>query len=116
MTRARNERGNVSVLLTAVVVVAILLCAALAGLGSAAAQKARANNAADAAALAAAGGLASGRTPTQACARARRIAVANGARLLSCQSAGTNARVVVAIGAAQAHAQAAVGDLRQPTE
>jgi secretion/DNA translocation related TadE-like protein len=107
-----SDHGNVSVLLTAVVVVAIMLCAAIAGLGSAAAEKARANNAADAAALAAAGGLALGRTPAEACAMARSTAVDNGARLLTCHCADAIARIVVELGEAQARAQADVGDRR----
>ncbi len=48
-------------LLAAVIVVAMLLCTAVARLGGAAAEKSRANNAADASALAAADRLALGR-------------------------------------------------------
>ena len=113
---SRSEQGNVSILLAAVIVVAILLCAAIAGLGSAAADKARANNAADAAALAAAGGIARGRTQSEACALARTTALENGARLLTCHGADATAWVVVGIGEARARAGAAVGDLREPTE
>ena len=55
-----DQRGNVSLLVIAVMVVAVVLCTAVARLGGAVAAKSRANNAADAAALAAADGLALG--------------------------------------------------------
>jgi len=108
-----QESGNVSVLLTAIIVVAVLLCGAIAGLGGAVVQKSRANNAADAAALAAAGGLALGRAPSAACAVARSTAAANGARLLTCVCGSGAAEVTVAIGAARARARAAVDVLER---
>jgi secretion/DNA translocation related TadE-like protein len=108
-----SEGGNVSVLLTAVIVVAILLCGAIAALGGAVAQKSRANNAADGAALAAANGLALGHLPVVACAAARRTAADNGARLLTCACGRGSADVTVAIGAARAHARAAVDVLER---
>lgn len=102
----RRESGNVTVLVAAVIVVAVLLGTAVARLGSAVAEKSRANNAADAAALAAAGALASGRPRATACATARRTAADNGARLLTCQWAGAAAVVTVAMGEARAIARA----------
>jgi secretion/DNA translocation related TadE-like protein len=104
----RSTRGNVSVLVTAVIVVAVLLATAVARLGSAVAEKSRANNAADAAALAAAGDIALGRPPTHACAVARETAGENGARLLTCRSTAAAAVVTVALGAARAEARAQV--------
>lgn len=104
--RNRGNRGNVSVLVTAVIVVAVLLATAVARFGSAVAEKSRAHNAADASALAAAGDLALGRPPTHACAVARQTAADNGARLLTCRSTATAAVVTVARGAAHAGARA----------
>jgi secretion/DNA translocation related TadE-like protein len=109
----RDARGNVSVLVAAVIVVSVLLCTAVARLGSAVAEKSRANNAADAAALAAADRLALGRSPVDACAVARQTAAQNGARLLTCgrrgpAGAGTSAEVTVEIGDARAQARAVV--------
>jgi len=115
MTRDRRDaRGNVTVLVAAVIVVAVLLATAVARFGGAVAEKSRANNAADAAALAAADGLALGRSPDEACALARSTAVDNGARLLTCvyRASTTEARsaeVVVEIGNAKARARAEVG-------
>jgi secretion/DNA translocation related TadE-like protein len=103
-----RESGNVTVLVTAAIVVAVLLGTAVARLGSAVAEKSRANNAADAAALAAAGELASGRTPATACATARRTAADNGARLLTCQWGDSAAVVTVVMGEARAIARAEV--------
>jgi secretion/DNA translocation related TadE-like protein len=109
-----DDRGNVSVLLAALVVVGVLLCGAVAGLGSAGAAKARANNAADAAALAAAGVLALGQTPAAACAMARRTAAENGARLVGCACRAALADVTVALGAARAFSRAEVDALETP--
>ena len=108
-----DQRGNISVLVIAVMVVAVLLCTAVARLGSAVAEKSRANNAADAAALAAADGLALGTPPSDACAAARRIAAGNGARLLTCgcrasPAGATAAEVTVEMGDARARARAVV--------
>lgn len=111
--RHADERGNVSLLVMAVIVVAFVVCAAVARLGGAAAERARANAAADAAALAAADGLALGESSARACAGARRVAADNGARVLSCRSVAPGARpgsaeVVVAHGAARARARSEV--------
>jgi secretion/DNA translocation related TadE-like protein len=115
VSRNRDERGNVTVLVTAVVVIAIILSAALAHFGSAVVEKARAENAADAAALAAADGLALGRATSEACSEAARTATDNGARLLTCRSRGSASRVMiaevtVAIGDARARARATADD------
>jgi secretion/DNA translocation related TadE-like protein len=101
-----SDRGNISVLVAAVLVVAVLLCTALARLAGAAAEKARAENAADAAALAAADGMALGDTVPRACARARVTAADNGARLLSCANRSSGMQVDVAFGRARADARA----------
>ena len=103
---SRDQRGNVTVLVAAVIVVAVLLATAVARFGNAVAEKSRANGAADAAALAAAGALASGSSPATACVTARHTAADNGARLLTCQWAGAAAVVTVAIGEARAIARA----------
>ena len=101
-----GERGNVSVLLAAVLVVAVLLCTAVARLAGAAREKARAENAADAAALAAADGMALGDTVGRACARAGQTAADNGARLLSCTNRNSGIQVSVRLDRAYAEARA----------
>jgi secretion/DNA translocation related TadE-like protein len=111
--RCRDARGNVSIFVAAFIVVAMLLCTAVARLGSAAAEKARANNAADASALAAADGLALGRPPSEACAAARSTASDNKARVLTCrcESFATGmlaAEVTLEIDTAKARARAEV--------
>jgi len=113
VSRGHDARGNVSVLAAAVVVAAMLLCTAVARLGGAAADKSRANNAADASALAAADRLALGQTPAQACAVARLTATEKGARLLTCHAGpGADqtmaADVTLEIGPAHAQSRAEV--------
>jgi secretion/DNA translocation related TadE-like protein len=103
---AVDERGNVTVLLTAVLVVAVLLCTAVARLAGAASEKARAENAADAAALAAADGMALGDVVVHACERARQTAAENGARLLSCADRNSGMQVSVQLDRARAEARA----------
>jgi secretion/DNA translocation related TadE-like protein len=103
---ARGAQGNVSVLVTAFIVVTMVLAGAVARLGGAVVDKSRAGNAADAAALAAAGALARGLPMTDACAVARTTAVDNGARLLTCRGAAGIADVVVALDRARARARA----------
>jgi secretion/DNA translocation related TadE-like protein len=115
----RDTAGNVSMLVIAVMVVSVLLCTAVARLGSGVVEKSRANNAADAAALAAAGGLALGRLPADACAVARDTAAENGARLLTCRCRAsaqetTVAEVTVAMGDARARARAEVDAANRP--
>ena len=104
--RARGELGSVTVLIAAVLVVAILLCTAVARLAGAAREKARAENAADAAALAAADGMALGENVARACARASATAVENGARLLSCADRNSGMQVTVQLDEARAAARA----------
>lgn len=109
----RDVRGSVSVLVAAFVVTTLLLCTAVARLGGAAAERSRADAAADASALAAAGSLARGQPSLDACAIARRTATDNGARLLTCRSVtapdGTMAAdVALEIGAAHARSRAEV--------
>jgi secretion/DNA translocation related TadE-like protein len=94
MTR---ERGAVSVLAVAVVVVGIVLTMGAARLGGALVGRARAETAADAAALAAADALALGHGSNQAESDARATAARNDARLVSCACAGTRAEVVVEV-------------------
>ena len=94
---ARRERGQVLPLVALVIVVAGLVCLAAGKLGGAAVARARAVTAADAAALA---GAAVGEE------EARRAAAANGARLTGYEAAGTDARVEVGLGRAEATARA----------
>jgi secretion/DNA translocation related TadE-like protein len=104
----RNERGNVAVLMLAAMVVAGSLCLAVAGLGGAAVERARADVAADAAALAAADALALGRSSAAAAGAARQVAAENGAALVSCECAGRSAVVIVGQGDARGRARAVV--------
>ena len=103
-----DQRGNVSVLVIAVMVVAVLLCTAVARLGGAVASKSRANNAADAAALAGADALALGMTSSAAVAAAQAAASDNGAQLVSCTCRDGSAEVVVVLGRAHGRARAVV--------
>lgn len=104
--KTHDERGNVTVLVAAVLVIAVLLCTAVARLAGAAREKARAENAADAAALAAADGMALGDTVVRACARAHDTAAENGARLLSCTNRNSGMQVRVQLDDARAEARA----------
>ena len=104
----RGSDGNMSILVSAFIVVSMMLGGAVARLGGAAVEKSRANNAADAAALAAAGQLARGRAPFAACAVARSTSADNGARMLTCERRGSAAEVTVVLGAARARARADV--------
>lgn len=99
-TRAPTERGAVSVLVVAVLVMGMVLCVGAARLGAAMVARARADVAADAAALAAAGALARGHGPAAAEAAARETAARNDGLLVSCTCAGTSATVVVEVGVA----------------
>jgi secretion/DNA translocation related TadE-like protein len=94
---SRRERGAVSVLVTAVLVIGLVLTFAAARLGGALVGRARAETAADAAALAAADTLALGRGSSAAESAARATAASNHARLLSCECEGTRATVVVEV-------------------
>jgi secretion/DNA translocation related TadE-like protein len=112
-----RERGAVSILVTAVLVIGLVLTFAAARLGGALVGRARAETAADAAALAAADTLALGRGSEAAASAARATAASNRARLLSCACEGTEATVVVEVdvpgldafgGVARGRARAAV--------
>jgi secretion/DNA translocation related TadE-like protein len=105
----KPERGNVSVLMVAAVVLAAMLCLGLARLAHAATERARADSAADAAALAAADQLALGHSSSAAAAVARATAADNGAQLLDCTCRGAVAVVRVSLGDARAVARADVG-------
>ena len=95
--RARAERGGVTILMVAVVVLGLALSLGAARLGSAVIGRARADTAADAAALAAADALALGGSADAALAAAHTTAASNDARLVSCECAGTSADVVVEV-------------------
>jgi len=81
----------------AVVVIGIVVAMGAARLGAAVIGRARASTAADASALAAADALALGDDAGEAHAAADRVAQANGARLLRCTCAGTEATVQVEV-------------------
>jgi secretion/DNA translocation related TadE-like protein len=113
MSAGRRERGGVSILMLVVLVFGLLLTLGVSRLGVALAGRARADTAADAAALAAADSLALGRGSGAAVEAARDTAATNGARLVSCECAGTDAEVVVeldlgVLGVARGHARAEV--------
>jgi secretion/DNA translocation related TadE-like protein len=93
----RAERGAVSVLMLAVLVVGLVLATGAARLGGALVGRARAESAADASALAAADRLALGDGSAAARAAADATATSNDARLVSCDCSGTTAEVVVEI-------------------
>jgi hypothetical protein len=95
-------------LMIAAIVIAGLCCLAVARLGGAATDRARADTAADAAALAAADALALGRSAADAARAARQVAEANGAVFVSCVCTSSSAMVTVAQGAAQGRARAVV--------
>lgn len=102
------EKGSVVILVVVGVMLAGLLCLAVARLGGAAVEKARANTAADAAALAAAGELGGGGTGGDAVRAAGSVAAANGAILTRCRCSGTEAIVEVRVKAARSTARARV--------
>lgn len=114
---ARPERGSVSVVMIAVLVLGLVLATAAGRLGGAMIAKGRAETAADAAALAAADTLALGRGSTAAVAAARETAGHNDAALVRCSCTGSVADVVVEVrvsalgpimGPARAHSRAEV--------
>ncbi len=93
--RPRQERGAVSIVVVAVLLIGLALTVSAARAGVAMIGQARAETAADAAALAAADTLALGRGgPEQA---ARDAASRNGARLVSCDCRVSHAEVVVEV-------------------
>jgi secretion/DNA translocation related TadE-like protein len=89
------ERGAVSIVMLAVLVVGLVLATGAARLGGALVGRARAEAAADATALAAADRLAVGDGSGAARAAADATASSNDARLVSCDCSGTTAEVVV---------------------
>jgi secretion/DNA translocation related TadE-like protein len=93
----RTERGAVSILMLAVLVIGLVLAMGAARLGGALIGRARAESAADAAALAAADRLALGDGSAAARTAAGATASSNDARLLSCDCSGTTAEVVVEV-------------------
>jgi secretion/DNA translocation related TadE-like protein len=93
----RRERGAVTVLMLAVLVIGLVLTTGAARLGGALVGRARAESAADAAALAAADRLALGDGAGAARAAAAHTATSNDARLVSCNCSGTTAEVVVEV-------------------
>lgn len=96
MSRAtEQERGAVSIVVVAILLVGLALAVGAARAGVAMIGQARAETAADAAALAAADTLALGRG--RADAAATDAASRNGARLVSCDCRGSHAEVVVEV-------------------
>jgi secretion/DNA translocation related TadE-like protein len=93
----RAERGAVTVLMLAVLVVGLVMATGAARLGGALVGRARAESAADASALAAADRLALGDGSAAARAAAGATAESNDARLMSCDCSGTTAEVVVEV-------------------
>ena len=110
--RTRSERGSMTVVFIAVVVLGLALTAGAARLGSALVARARADAAADAAALAAADMLALGRGSDAAATAARETASANGGTLVQCECAGRDALVVVEVAARGIFAPPAQGRAR----
>ena len=113
----RAERGGVSMLMLAVLVVGLVLATGAARLGGALVGRARAEAAADAAALAAADRLALGDGSAAARAAADATAASNDARLVSCDCSGTTrggrgrgrrARLGCVVGPARGRAKAEV--------
>lgn len=92
-----RERGSVLPLLALIMVLVGVVSLALGRIGGAAAESARARTAADAAALA---GAAEGRDAAAA------LAGANGGRLVTYEQHGSDTRVVVAVGSAEATSRA----------
>ena len=92
----QTDAGGASVLVLAVLMVALVLAGALGGLSAAVLTRHRAVTAADLAALAGADVLA-GRSSGVACAAAAGVALANGARLASCAPAGRDLLVSVVV-------------------
>ena len=93
----KRERGASTVVIAAILGVAIVACLGAARLGTGAVARARADAAADAAALAAADMLALGRGSGAAVTAARETASANGGTLTSCRCSGNVATVRVRV-------------------
>lgn len=93
----RNQHGGVTLVMAALIVIAMLAVAGILRVGAAAAGRARTQAAADAVALA---GADRGRSAAEA------VAVANGARILDYESDGDDVTVTVRRGAHTATARA----------
>lgn len=106
--RNERERGAVSVLMVAGLVLAAALMLGTARLGRAATDKARAQTAADAAALAAASVIARAGEPGAASSAAAAAAAENGGRLAACACGGRAPTVTVRLGDATVRARAEV--------
>ncbi len=92
----QTAAGAASVLVLAVLMVALVLVGAVGGLSGAVLARHRATAAADLAALAGADVLA-GRAPGDACSAAAEVAAANGARLRSCAADGADLLISAAV-------------------
>lgn len=103
-----SERGSVSILAIAIVVVAMVVALSVARAGHAAGDAARADTAADAAALAAAETLARGLGAAQARVEATLIAAENGGVVRRCDCVDDHAEVEVQVGGALGVARAEV--------
>jgi len=97
MNARSDERGSMTILMMALLVVAFVLVLGAGRLGEAVVARARAQVAADAAALAAADQLALGRGDRAARRAASHTAGANGARLIRCECSGLAAEVDVEV-------------------
>jgi secretion/DNA translocation related TadE-like protein len=91
MRRARGERGAATVLVVAMAGVLVFVMSGLAAAGGLVTAQRRAQAAADLAALAGA------TAPTEACAAAREVALANAAALDACLVEGRAVRVAVSV-------------------
>jgi secretion/DNA translocation related TadE-like protein len=94
MTTHGNERGSVSVLMCALIALAVALMIAVVAVGGAVVLASEAEAAADGAALAAADTIALG-TSSSACAAASVVAESDGARLVECDVEAHGVEVVV---------------------
>ncbi len=105
---SRSQRGSVTVLSLALVVVAMVVALGVARAGHAAGDAARADTAADAAALAAADALARSEGSGVARVSAATVAAENDGVLRRCDCVGDHAEVVVQVGHAFGSARAEV--------
>lgn len=103
-----SERGSVTVLAVAIMVVAATVMFGVARAGNGAGRAARADTAADAAAIAAAISLARSEGTVAARSAAREAAAQNGAELRGCDCAGDHAEVVVDVDGATGRSRAEV--------
>lgn len=108
VTRRDSERGSVSVLILAIMVVAAVVMFEVARAGAGAGAAARADTAADAAAIAAAIALARTEGVPAAVNAAREASAQNGADLRECDCTGDHAEVVVVADGATGRARAEV--------